>query len=138
MAARAPVSASVSDGCDPVITRNKSVRIAALFFMVFCAMGMAISQEVLVFGGSDDWPFDSVRGYFLNLSSHRAYDDFRRLRVQLRASNEPLSPLALAGDAETADELRAEIERMRPPKSSRVSSAACGSIRLTQVRRSDA
>jgi len=32
-----------------------------------------------------DWPFDSVRGYFLNLMSHPAYADFRRLRAELRA-----------------------------------------------------
>lgn len=43
-----------------------------------------------------DWPFDSVRGYFINLMSHPAYDDFRRLRAQARAAGEPLSSLALA------------------------------------------
>ena len=45
---------------------------------------------------SYDWPFDSVRGYFLNLSSHPAYEDFRRLRAELRARGEPLSSLTLA------------------------------------------
>jgi len=45
---------------------------------------------------SFDWPFDSVRGYFLNLSSHPAYEDFRRLRAELRARGEPLTSLALA------------------------------------------
>ena len=45
---------------------------------------------------SFDWPFDSVRGYFLNLSSHPAYGDFRRIRSQLKASGKPLSCLALA------------------------------------------
>jgi uncharacterized FlgJ-related protein len=45
---------------------------------------------------SFDWPFDSVRGYFLNLSSHPAYEDFRRIRAQLKASGKPLSSLALA------------------------------------------
>jgi len=45
---------------------------------------------------SYDWPFDSVRGYFLNLSSHPAYEDFRRLRAELKASGEPLSSLRLA------------------------------------------
>jgi len=43
-----------------------------------------------------DWPFDSVRGYFINLMSHPAYEDFRRLRVELKAAGKPLSSLALA------------------------------------------
>jgi Bax protein len=43
-----------------------------------------------------DWPFDSVRGYFINLMSHRAYEDFRRLRADLKAAGKPLSSLALA------------------------------------------
>jgi uncharacterized FlgJ-related protein len=42
------------------------------------------------------WPFDSVRAYFLNLSSHPAYDDFRRIRAELRASGKPLNSLELA------------------------------------------
>jgi uncharacterized FlgJ-related protein len=45
---------------------------------------------------SFDWPFDSVRGYFLNLSAHPAYEDFRRLRANRRAGGEPLTSLALA------------------------------------------
>jgi len=43
-----------------------------------------------------DWPFDSVRGYYINLMSHRAYEDFRRLRAELRAAGEPLDSLTLA------------------------------------------
>ncbi len=43
-----------------------------------------------------DWPFDSVRGYFINLMSHPAYEDFRRLRAKLRADGEPLTSMALA------------------------------------------
>jgi uncharacterized FlgJ-related protein len=43
-----------------------------------------------------DWPFDSVRGYFLNLMSHPAYEDFRRLRAEMRAAGEPLTSLRLA------------------------------------------
>ncbi len=43
-----------------------------------------------------DWPFDSVRGYFINLMSHPAYEDFRRIRAQLRADGQPLSSLVLA------------------------------------------
>jgi len=45
---------------------------------------------------SFDWPFDSVRGYFINLMSHPAYEDFRRLRAKLRAEGKPLTSLALA------------------------------------------
>jgi len=43
-----------------------------------------------------DWPFDSVRGYFINLMSHPAYDPFRKLRAERRASGEPLTSMALA------------------------------------------
>jgi Bax protein len=43
-----------------------------------------------------EWPFDSVRGYFINLMSHPAYEDFRRLRAEMRAAGEPLSSLKLA------------------------------------------
>lgn len=43
-----------------------------------------------------DWPFDSVRGYFINLMSHPAYEDFRELRAEMRTRGEPLSSLALA------------------------------------------
>jgi Bax protein len=43
-----------------------------------------------------EWPFDSVRGYFINLMSHRAYEDFRRLRAEMRAAGEPLSSMKLA------------------------------------------
>jgi Bax protein len=43
-----------------------------------------------------DWPFDSVRGYFINLMSHPAYEDFRRLRAELRAAGKPLASLVLA------------------------------------------
>ena len=43
-----------------------------------------------------DWPFDSVRGYFINLMSHPAYEDFRRLRADMRASGKPLTSMELA------------------------------------------
>ena len=43
-----------------------------------------------------DWPFDSVRGYFINLMSHPAYADFRKLRANLRAEGKPLTSMALA------------------------------------------
>lgn len=43
-----------------------------------------------------EWPFDSVRGYFINLCSHPAYEDFRRLRAELRAAGKPLDSMVLA------------------------------------------
>ena len=43
-----------------------------------------------------EWPFDSVRGYFINLMSHPAYEDFRRLRAELRAEGKPLDSMTLA------------------------------------------
>ena len=43
-----------------------------------------------------DWPFDSVRGYFINLMSHPAYEDFRRLRAEARAEGRPLESMELA------------------------------------------
>ncbi|MEN8244472.1 MAG: glucosaminidase domain-containing protein [Thermodesulfobacteriota bacterium] len=43
-----------------------------------------------------DWPFDSVRGYFINLSSHPAYEDFRRLRADMRVAGKPLGCMELA------------------------------------------
>jgi Bax protein len=45
---------------------------------------------------SFEWPFDSVRGYFINLSSHPAYEDFRRLRAKLKATGKPMSSIELA------------------------------------------
>jgi uncharacterized FlgJ-related protein len=45
---------------------------------------------------SFEWPFDSVRGYFINLSSHPAYEDFRRLRAKLKATGKPMNSLELA------------------------------------------
>ncbi|MGD8679446.1 MAG: glucosaminidase domain-containing protein [Lysobacterales bacterium] len=43
-----------------------------------------------------EWPFDSVRGYFINLMSHPAYEDLRKVRAELRAAGKPISSLALA------------------------------------------
>ena len=45
---------------------------------------------------SFEWPFDSVRGYFINLSSHPAYEEFRRLRAKRKAAGKPLRSLDLA------------------------------------------
>ena len=44
---------------------------------------------------SYEWPFDSVRGYFLNLSSHPAYEDLRALRAKLKREGKPVTSLAL-------------------------------------------
>ena len=43
-----------------------------------------------------DWPFDSVRGYFINLMSHPAYEEFRRLRAAARKAGRPLKSMELA------------------------------------------
>ena len=43
-----------------------------------------------------DWPFDSVRGYYINLFSHPAYEELRRIRAKARAAGEPLTSMALA------------------------------------------
>ena len=43
-----------------------------------------------------DWPFDSVRSYFINLMSHPAYEPFRRLRAELRQQGKPLTSNVLA------------------------------------------
>ena len=45
---------------------------------------------------SYEWPFDSVRAYFINLSSNPAYEDFRRLRAELKAAGKRVSSIALA------------------------------------------
>ena len=45
---------------------------------------------------SFEWPFDSVRGYFLNINSHPAYEPFRKLRAKRRANGLPLTSDALA------------------------------------------
>lgn len=45
---------------------------------------------------SFEWPFDSVRAYFINLSSHPAYAELRRLRAELKAAGKPVTSLALA------------------------------------------
>lgn len=51
-----------------------------------------------------DWPFDSVRGYFINLMSHPAYDEFRQMRADLRSRGEPLDSLVLADGLESYSE----------------------------------
>jgi uncharacterized FlgJ-related protein len=45
---------------------------------------------------SFEWPFDSVRAYYLNISSHPAYEGFRQIRAKLKGSGKPVSSLALA------------------------------------------
>ena len=43
-----------------------------------------------------DWPFDSVRGYYINISAHPAYEPLRKIRAQRRAAGKPLDSIALA------------------------------------------
>jgi Bax protein len=43
-----------------------------------------------------DWPFDSVRAYYINLNSHTAYAGFRKLRAEAHAAGKPLSSIELA------------------------------------------
>lgn len=57
---------------------------------------------------SYDWPFDSVRGYFINLSSHPAYEDFRRLRAQSKAAGKPLRSLTLVDGLKSYSERGAQ------------------------------
>jgi uncharacterized FlgJ-related protein len=42
------------------------------------------------------WLFDSVRAYYINLSSHPAYADFRRLRAELKEAGKPMTSMAMA------------------------------------------
>lgn len=43
-----------------------------------------------------EWPFDSVRAYFINLMSHPAYEDLRKIRAQMRENGEPLDSIKMA------------------------------------------
>ncbi len=62
--------------------------------------GMAPKQQRKELGdhkiATFTWPFDSVRGYYLNLSTHPAYEDFRKIRAEMRKKGQPLDSLALA------------------------------------------
>ncbi len=62
--------------------------------------GMAPQQQRKELGdhkiATYTWPFDSVRSYFLNLSIHPAYEDFRKIRAKLRKDGKPLDSLVLA------------------------------------------
>jgi uncharacterized FlgJ-related protein len=66
----------------------------------FSGQGLAPSQQRKELGdyriATFEWPFDSVRGYFINLSAHPAYEDFRRIRAELKAAGKPVTSLALA------------------------------------------
>lgn len=55
-----------------------------------------------------DWPFDSVRSYFLNLNSHPAYEEFRKLRADLRNSGQAITSMALIPGLVNYSELRQE------------------------------
>jgi len=82
-------------------TSRFAVEANALFGQwTFGGEGLAPSKQREELGdhriAAFEWPFDSVRGYFLNLSSHPAYEDFRRIRAELKAAGKPLDSLALA------------------------------------------
>jgi len=81
----------------------------ALFGQWTFGEGLVPSQQRKNLGdhriASFDWPFDSVRAYYLNLSSHPAYADFRQLRAQLKAEGKAVTALSLA------DGLRSYSER---------------------------
>ena len=66
----------------------------------FGGEGLAPEQQRKALGdhriATFDWPFDSVRGYFINLSAHPAYEDFRRIRAEYKAAGKKMSSLALA------------------------------------------
>ena len=66
----------------------------------FSGEGMVPAQQRKEHGdhriAAFEWPFDSVRGYFLNLSSHPAYEDFRRIRAELKAAGKPVTSVELA------------------------------------------
>jgi uncharacterized FlgJ-related protein len=66
----------------------------------FGGEGMVPEQQRTALGdhrvASFDWPFDSVRSYFINLSAHPAYAEFRRIRAARKAAGQPLTALALA------------------------------------------
>ena len=38
-----------------------------------------------------DWPFDSLRSYVNNLNTHRAYENFRAERAELREQKKPIT-----------------------------------------------
>ncbi len=66
----------------------------------FGGEGMVPEQQRASLGdhriASFHWPFDSVRAYYINISSHPAYEDFRRLRADLKAAGKPLTSQAMA------------------------------------------
>jgi Bax protein len=66
----------------------------------FGGEGMVPEQQRANLGdhriASFEWPFDSIRAYYINLSSHPAYEDFRRLRADLKAAGKPLTSQAMA------------------------------------------
>lgn len=67
---------------------------------VYGGQGMVPDQQRKNLGdhriASYEWPFDSVRSYYINLSSHPTYESFRKLRAEARAAGKPLSSIELA------------------------------------------
>ena len=52
-----------------------------------------------------EWPFDSVKAYFLNISSHPAYEPLRRLRAELKKAGKNPTSLDLADGLTSYSEL---------------------------------
>jgi Bax protein len=82
-------------------TSRFAVKGNALFGQwTFGGEGLAPRQQRKELGdhriASFEWPFDSVRGYFINLNGHPAYEEFRRIRAERKAAGKKLSSLALA------------------------------------------
>jgi uncharacterized FlgJ-related protein len=90
-------------------TSRFAVEANALFGQWTFGEGLVPNQQRKQLGdhriASFDWPFDSVRAYYLNLSSHPAYANFRQLRAQLKAKGKTVTSLSLA------DGLRSYSER---------------------------
>lgn len=57
---------------------------------------------------SFDTLIDSVKAYVFNLNTHRAYREYRTLRVKLRVRNKPLDGRVLAGELHRYSELGVE------------------------------
>lgn len=56
----------------------------------------------------------SVLGYMQNLNSHRAYEQFRRMRAEMRRNGQPMNAIALAGSlGRYSEEGALYVDRLR-------------------------
>jgi Bax protein len=61
-----------------------------------------------------DHPYESVKSYLHNLNSHSAYTDLRRIRAQLKKTNQPVTGIALAeGLLHYSERREAYVEELR-------------------------